>query len=71
MPERNGSLESHLENLAVQDPIHIFENNLILLLNSLLQHAPMPLLAQLEGEQVDGLSRLETEQLKRRMGLIC
>lgn len=57
-----------LERVAIRHPIAMFDGEILLFLESLQASQPAPALAQLEAGRVDGLSRVETEQLKQRVG---
>jgi len=60
-------LTQHLETLATQHPIAAFDDKLLGFLDALQQGQPTPTLTQLEDGKVDGLSTLETEELKARV----
>ncbi len=68
IPEPGESLDIHLENLAVRNPISEFEDGMIAFLKALLVCQPKPILAQMESAKLNGLSRLENDLLKQRVG---
>lgn len=49
--------------------LHEFEHCLLLFLDGLLHSQPEPLLAQLESDKIDGLSRRDTRALQERVGI--
>lgn len=61
--------ESHeqLTNIAQRSPISEFEDRILSFLEILLDALPTPDLTQLETGQLDGLSRQQTEDLKKRV----
>ncbi len=71
VPESGISLETHLEDLAMRNAIEEFENDMMIFLDALLVCQPSPILAQLEAGELEGLSRLETDFLKERVGFRC
>ncbi|KAI9871732.1 MAG: hypothetical protein M1830_002520 [Pleopsidium flavum] len=70
-PEPEIALETHLEDLAMSNPIEEFENDMMAFLEASLGCQPSPTLAQLEAGELEGLSRPETDRLRERVGFEC
>lgn len=71
VPESAISLETHLEELALRNPIEDFEDDMMIFLTALRVCPRPPTLAQLETGELEGLSRSETDSLKQRLGFKC
>ncbi|KAL2001251.1 hypothetical protein VTN02DRAFT_1982 [Thermoascus thermophilus] len=67
-PESGVSHHIHLENLSNAFPIFQFEGMIIDFLTHLIESLEVPVLLQLERGQLGGLSRTESENLKKRVG---
>ncbi|KAF1984104.1 hypothetical protein K402DRAFT_406325 [Aulographum hederae CBS 113979] len=68
-PPNDISYVEHLENLREKYPISAFEHHLMARLTCFINHAPAPVLVQLEGGRMDGLTEEETDAFKMRVGL--
>ena len=70
MPPSGITLLEHAEGLlAGQLPLDTFEQNLMMFVEGLLEAQPKPLYVQLEVGQVDGLSRVNTRELMKTIGM--
>lgn len=67
--ERPGSLQDHLERIAREHPVAEFENTVLQLLVQLAASLPLPILAQLERGNLDGMGSKETKAFIRSCGL--
>ncbi|KAK3111527.1 hypothetical protein LTR53_013145 [Teratosphaeriaceae sp. CCFEE 6253] len=60
---------AHFEAVATRHPIADFEATILEFLAALSQSVPTPVLTQLEGGELDGMSRAETRDFVRNCGL--
>ncbi|KAI9717422.1 MAG: hypothetical protein M1812_004774 [Candelaria pacifica] len=69
IPDPGVNLETHLADLSVRFPLNGFEDKVLNFLQASLASQPVPILTQLEIGKLKGISRGETEALKRRVGI--
>jgi hypothetical protein len=67
--ETPGTLRAHLERIAKDHPIAKFENTVRQLLTELAASLPLPVLAQLERGNLDGMGKKETKAFLHSCGL--
>jgi hypothetical protein len=67
--ETHDALQDHLEQIAKDQPVAMFENTVLQLLAGLAASLPLPVLAQLERGSLDGMGSKETKAFIRSCGL--